>query len=265
MNIGSVVLKKILFLLLILLFFAVNSYALRIVSLSPSVTEIIFKLGAGKDVAGDTLFSNYPKQAARLPKVGSYIHPSLEEILRLHPNYVLGMREGTDERIKAKLDELGIKSRFYRARNVEDIIFTIQDIAKLLGKNPKPVIKRIRHFYSSYAKSGKTGIFLVSIEPLMASTQNTFINDIMKCAGINNIVKDNALEYITIDKEFIVEKQPDFIIVSLGIKRQIEAAKRLIERFHLKSKLLIVNPNIYNRPSYRIVNACLDLRKKVSR
>jgi len=256
--------KKLVFALLFVIFYSTNSYALRIVSLSPSTTEILFKLGLGNDIVGDTLFSNYPKRAKNITKVGSYIRPNLEKILELKPDYVIGMKEGMNKSTQDKLNELGIKNRFYPSRNVDDIIYTIRDIAKIFHKNPYALVAKIEKYYKNFPPAKKTGIFVVSVQPLIVATQNTFVNSIMRCAGIKNIVQDKALEFIIIDKEYIIKKQPDYIIVSLGVKKQIEMARSFIKRFHLKSKLLIVDPNIYNRPSYRIVNACSDLRKRTS-
>ncbi len=256
--------KKIVFALFLIIFYSTNSYALRIVSLSPSTTEILFKLGLGGDIVGDTLFSNYPKEAKNITKVGSYVRPNLEKILELKPDYVIGMKEGMNKSVQNKLNELGIKNRFYASRNVSDIVFMIKDIAKIFHKNPNAVVAKIEKYYKKFPPVKKTGIFVVSVQPLIVATCNTFVNSILRCAGIRNIVKDKALEFIIIDKEYIIKKQPDYIIVSLGVKKQIEMARSFIKRFHLKSKLLIVDPNIYNRPSYRIVNACLDLRKRTS-
>ncbi len=256
--------KRLLLVVFLIVFYSVNAYALRIVSLSPSTTEILFKLGLGDDIVGDTLFSNYPEKARKITKVGSYIKPNLEKILKLKPDYVIGMREGMNKDTAKKLKELGIKSKFYASRNVKDIVFMIKDIARLFNKNPKPVIENIMRYYKKFPPCDKTGIFVVSFSPLIVATQNTFVNDIMRCAGIKNIIKGKYTEFIMIDKEYILKKQPDYIIISMGVKKQIEQAKVFIKQFHLKSKLLVVDPNIYNRPSYRIVNACSDLRKKVS-
>ncbi len=261
---GDDFMKKLLLSAVIVAFLSVNSYALRIISLSPSTTEILFKLGLGSDIVGDTLFSNYPEAAKKITKVGSYVRPNLEKILRLRPDYVIGMQEGMNRSVRDKLEELGIKSRFYSSKNVSDIIFMIRDLARLFNKNPNPMVKRIEKYYKKFPPIRKTGVFVVSVQPLIVATLSTFVNSIMRCAGIKNIITDKSLEFVMIDKEFIIKKQPDYIIVSLGVKKQIDKAKSFIKRFHLKSRLLIVDPNIYNRPSYRIVNACLDLRKRTS-
>jgi len=213
-------------------------------------------------VVADTIFSNYPPAAKRLPKVGSYAHPSLEKIVQLHPDYVIGMKEGPSLDVKIKLDELGIKNLFFSARNVSDIIHIIKTIAALVHKNPDALVNRIVSLYSHIPRPRATAVFLVSLKPLIAATNRTFINSIMACAGLKNLVKSNSLEFIIINREYLYQSDPDYIIVSMSVPHAKKMAQKILKDLHLKSRLLIVNPDIYNRPSYRITEACMDLRKR---
>src|SRR3954447_4560410 len=61
----------------------------RIVSTAPSVTETLFAMGLGPRVVGDTIFCNFPPEAAKLPKIGSLLHPDVEAIVALHPDLVV--------------------------------------------------------------------------------------------------------------------------------------------------------------------------------
>ncbi len=61
----------------------------RIVSTAPSVTETLFAMGLGSRVVGDTIFCNFPPEAAKLPKIGSLLHPDVEAIVALHPDLVV--------------------------------------------------------------------------------------------------------------------------------------------------------------------------------
>src|SRR5206468_12600363 len=70
----------------LVLLFALASH--RIVSTAPSVTEILFALGAGDQVVGDTAYCNYPEAAKRKPKIGGYATPNIELILALNPDLV---------------------------------------------------------------------------------------------------------------------------------------------------------------------------------
>ncbi|KAA0257034.1 hypothetical protein FHQ18_10725 [Deferribacter autotrophicus] len=257
------ILRHSFFVFLFLFFTFFDAYGLKIVSLSPSITEIIFALGAGDMLVGNTTFCNYPEEAKYVTKIGSYINPSIEKILILKPDIVLGMKEGMDKTIKIKLDELNIKSKFYSANNVNDIKYIIRDIAKLTGKSPDKLIEKIDKYYGkSFNDIKNNGIFLVSVSPFIAAGKKTFIDEILRCAGIKNLV-DNFVGYSQINGEYLLEKQPEIIILSMMNKRQNNLMKEVIKRFSLNSKLFIVDPDLYNRPSYRIVDACIDLREKL--
>jgi iron complex transport system substrate-binding protein len=248
--------------LLIILLFSVNLYAAKIVSLSPSITEIIFALGAGQSLVGNTTYCNFPKEAKKIAKIGAYPTPSIEKIFSLHPDIVLGMKAGMSRNIKKKLDEIKIKSKFYDSNNLKDIKYIIKDIAHITNKNPDKLINEIDKLFNNKNKIKYTGVFLVSTSPFIAVGNTSFVNEILKCGGIKNIVNSKR-PYPIINEEFILEKNPDIIIISSMSNNNIQNIKNMIKKFSLSSKLFIVDADIYNRPSYRIVNACMDLRKRV--
>jgi len=66
----------------------------RIVSTSPSITEMLYALGLGDRVVGVTTYCHYPPEAARKPKIGNYLQPNLETILALRPDLVVAEISG---------------------------------------------------------------------------------------------------------------------------------------------------------------------------
>src|ERR1700688_113083 len=75
-----------------------RSGAPRIVSLAPAITETVFALGAGADVAGVSQYCDYPPEVAKLPKVGTFITPNIEAIAGLRPTIVIGLESSSDLR-----------------------------------------------------------------------------------------------------------------------------------------------------------------------
>ena len=63
----------------------------RIVSLAPSLTELVFAMGAGNRIVGVTRFDNYPPEVSKLPKVGGFIDPNIEAVVELKPDLVLAL------------------------------------------------------------------------------------------------------------------------------------------------------------------------------
>ena len=83
----------------------------RVVSLAPSITEIVFALDRGDRLAGATRFSDYPAAARKLPKVGSYVHLDLERITSLAPDLCIAVKDGNPIEVIRRLEGLGIPDR----------------------------------------------------------------------------------------------------------------------------------------------------------
>ncbi len=256
--------KLIKYYILFIIFFLIpfNCLALKIVSLSPSITEIIFELGAGNTIVGNTTYCNYPEEAKKITKIGSYAKPSVEKILSLKPDIVIGMKGGLDKSLKTKLNELKIKSIFYDSKNIDDIKNIIKDIAVLTNTKPDKLLNKINDLFNNYPKQKVTGIFLVNVSPIIAVGKNSFVNEIMKCAGVKNIVNTKK-SYPLINKEFIITQKPNVIILSYINNKNTLEIKKMLKTFLPDTRLIKVNSDIYNRPSYRIADACMDLRKKI--
>src|SRR5438309_5001124 len=84
----------------------------RIVSLSPSTTETLFALGAGERLVGRSRFCDYPPEVRRIPSVGGYVDASLEAILALAPDLVVGARGPAGPSLANKLGSMGIATFF---------------------------------------------------------------------------------------------------------------------------------------------------------
>ncbi len=262
-----VLLKRLLCVFFVL--FPLLSFAdLRIVSLAPNVTEILFKIGAGKDIVGVTDRCDFPPEAYQLPEVGSYFRPSLEKILMLNPTHVIGMREGYTKQLKEKLDEYGITNRFYQVKDYEDIITMVTDIGDLLGKPVEELTENIRSvFAKNHFDEIKTAVFLINTKPAYAVGGGNFVDDIMKCAGLKNLFGDDNKTFPQVSYERVFQLAPEYIIVAKrhGSANDISFFRKKIEQFDRDITIIEIEPNIFLRPSYRITDACKILRKQLSK
>ena len=78
----------------------------RIISLSPSTTEILFALGLGNYLAGVTLFCDHPAMAKKIPKIGGMSNPSLERVVSLKPDIVVMTTDGNPKEFEERLRSL---------------------------------------------------------------------------------------------------------------------------------------------------------------
>src|SRR4030042_1840693 len=109
----------------------------RVIALAPSVTEIIFAVGAEDCLKGVTQYSNYPSPAAKLPRIGSYIQLDIEKIVALNPDLCIAVKDGNPREVIERLERLNIPSYAVDPRNLESLMTTILEIADLMNVSGK--------------------------------------------------------------------------------------------------------------------------------
>ncbi len=109
----------------------------RIVALAPSVTEIIFALGEEVRLIGVTAHCDFPPQAARLPKVGSYVRLDLERIVGLRPDLCVAVKDGNPKAAVERLEALGVPVFALDPRSVATVIRAILDLGVVLAVEPR--------------------------------------------------------------------------------------------------------------------------------
>ena len=105
----------------------------RIVSLAPSMTEIMFALGLGEKIVGVTTFCDYPEEAKKKPKIGGMSNPSLEAVLSLKPDIVVMTTDGNPKEFADRLESLHIKTFISTARRLNQLSDGIKELGKVLG------------------------------------------------------------------------------------------------------------------------------------
>src|SRR2546423_8078794 len=106
----------------------------RVISMAPSVTEILFAVGLDAEVVGVTTFCDYPAKAKTKPKVGAAI-PNLEAILGLKPDLVVA-GDNIRPDILAKLEQLKIPVFVLSAKTLEDVLGHISTVGRMVGHEP---------------------------------------------------------------------------------------------------------------------------------
>ena len=109
----------------------------RVVSLAPSITEIVFALGQGHRLKGVTTYSDFPPEAANLPKVGSYVQLDLEKIVALKPDLCIAIKDGNPIAVARRLESLNIPVYAVNPGNLESVMQTVQEVAGLLNVQEK--------------------------------------------------------------------------------------------------------------------------------
>lgn len=196
----------------------------RIVSIAPSPTEILFAVGAGPQVVGVDNYSDYPAEAAGLPKVGAY-PPSTEAIVALQPDLIVG----GDLVPLAQLEQLanqGIPYVLFADRTLEDVIKTIRLAGVITGHVSEAdevageLEDRIDAVKAKIQDSGlpKPKVY-VEYDDFMGFWTygpGSFGDDLIISAGGVNIAHNTSSEYPTVESEYVIAQDPDIIIFTTG-------------------------------------------------
>lgn len=108
--------------------------ARRIVALAPHVVENLFAVGAGDRLVGAVDYSNYPADAAKIPRVGGYAQLDLERIVALQPDLIVAWRSGNDQGHLARLKAMGLPVYQSEPAKIEDVAGELQRLARLVGR-----------------------------------------------------------------------------------------------------------------------------------
>ncbi|HOM42474.1 MAG TPA: cobalamin-binding protein [Bacillota bacterium] len=252
---------------------ALDKIPQRIVSLSPSTTEILFALGAGDRVVGVTSYCDYPEEAKKVEKIGDYDEPSMELIRKVQPDVVLAgyVKEETAE----ALEKMGIPVIITEAEDFDTIYHSIKLVGEITGTaaEAEAIVNGMRSKISEIeAKTkdkGKPRVFyLVWKDPLFTAGSKTFINDVIKAAGGINVA-EKVEGWANYSAEEMIKDNPDMLIAALhstdeGMTREDLSGDRLFSLLEcVKQGKVYIMPddNIISRPGPRIVQAIEDMSK----
>ena len=208
---------------------SVPDYARRMVCLIPSVTDAVFALGAGADVVAVSDYVKFPAEAMKKPSVGSIMAPSLEAILALHPDLVLGSPNGNPQGILEQLRKLGIPVYLVDPHGVSGILKSVKSLGEATHRESQATAlivrlqQRIDAVKAQVAGKPVVSIYMpVSYEPNMTIGKGAFITEIVEIAGGRSITSDLPREWPAISMEAVVERRPEALLLYRGGKMSLE-------------------------------------------
>lgn len=232
----------------------------NLVVLDPAAVEILYMLEAENQISAiskTTMSKIYPEdKTANLPSVGSYIKPNLEKIVELNPDLIItsfhSANAGND------LKNLNFESLELKADSMEQICQNTKKLGEIVGKSEKAdeLCADMQNVFENKTElKGKTAIAFFSANPTMAFTDKTLPGDIISKLGMQNLA--NSLQGSTpiISSEFMIEKNPDFIIM-VGLNSDLDSFLKnnpiMSNTKAVKNGKFIVVPSTILRGSPRI-------------
>ncbi len=244
----------------------------RVVSLSPGATEILYAMGLREQIAGVSVTSDYPPDFVKTrPKVGGFSTPSLEKIHSLSPD-VLILTTVVPLNIKQQLDSLGIQIFVSEPNSFKELLGSIDQFGRLFNREEESaaLIHDLRNTAGEVMEAVRSGSIApvktfieVYDNPLYAAGRRTLPGDLVAMAG-GRVVPDTDKRYPRISEEKLLLIDPEAVI--LGHNTDMELF--LSSHRHLSSitaisnrKVFVPNPDEFLRPGPRVVFALRDIAR----
>ncbi|MGN7610707.1 cobalamin-binding protein [Magnetococcales bacterium HHB-1] len=195
--------------------------AMRIISLAPHVTEMLFAIGAGERIIGAVNYSDYPPEAKKIPQVGGYHRLDLEKIYALKPDLIIAWSGGNEKHQVDTLQKLGFTLFISEPHRVRDVFHEMTQMARLTGTKEiadrvvKQLKTRWQMLHQRYAHKKPVRVFYqLWNRPLMTINRDHLIRDLIhQCGGVNVFDHLNSL-IPKIGVEAVIQANPDVIIAS---------------------------------------------------
>lgn len=256
----------------------------RLVSTSPSITEILFALGLGTRVVGVSTYCHFPAEVNRLPKVGTFLKPNVEVIARLKPDLVIVQR--LPNPVREQLQGLSIPvTEFDTKGDLRQSLDSILSIGKAAGAEPaaRALIARMEGRLAAVrAKSAgakpRSVVFIVGRNPgelqgLVVVGAGSYLSELLEIAGGKNIFADSKQAYVKVSLESLLRRNPE-VLIDMGEMAETtgvtEAAKRrVVNLWGTRSTLTAVREkrvyavasDIFVVPGPRMVDAAEEFAK----
>ena len=244
----------------------------RAISLAPSVTEMIFAVGAGDKLVGVTTYCNYPIEAAEIAKVGDTQTPNIERIIALRPQIVFVSTASQLEAFMSTLAEQGIGVYVTDAKSLDEVFENLKELGELLGKSDYATnyvaslsgrVSDVRQQVKDRRNDPPRVFLQISNDPLFTIGKESFMTELVEQAGGVSITKDVATAYPTLSKETAAALDPEVIILSDSEDNRVPNPVLKNSRAVRAGQVYSIDADILSRPGPRLVDALEQIAAKL--
>jgi iron complex transport system substrate-binding protein len=247
----------------------------RIVSLVPSVSEILFALGAEDRLAGVTDFCDYPAAARRKPSVGGMLAPSLETLVTLKPDLVVATTSGNREETFQQIERLGIPVYLVDPATVADVLDLITRLGALTGHEAaasrlaasldartKAIVARVA------GRPRPRVLYVLWPDPLIVPGRGALVSELIALAGGESVTADAPFPYPRYSLEAAIARAPEVIVLASHGPRQGPMAREKWVGFAAlpaikAGRLYTVDGSLLHRYGPRVVDALERLARLI--
>lgn len=242
----------------------------RVITLAPNLTEIVFAVGAGDRLVGNTTYCNFPAEANNITKVGDTLQPSLERIIALKPQVVLISTASQLEVFTRQLENQDIAVFITDPHDLNGVFHSIEQIGVMLSREQeaRALVQQLRSRVTGVeiAVRGKIPVrvfYQVSGEPLYTAGRDAFVTDLMRRAGAASVTADVPGAWPKFSNESALAAKPDAIILptggSMGAANSSVAEALRNSPAVLTGRVYKINDDLLSRPGPRAVQALEEM------
>jgi iron complex transport system substrate-binding protein len=194
--------------------------AQRVVSLNPSLTQILLALGAGQALVGVDEYSAREEPAVRgLPRVGGLFDPSLEAVVALEPDLVVLVPSAQQRDFRARLEALGIPVLALANISLEDVLAGVLALGLRVGRGEaaQARVAEVRRAFGELAaanagRARERTVLVLQREPLFVVGRGSFLDSMLAAVGLENAAAEFDEPYPRVSSEWLIAAAPELIL-----------------------------------------------------
>lgn len=250
----------------------IKAKPMRIVSIAPSNTEILYALGLGDRVVGVTRYCDYPAAAKSRPKIGD-MNVNAEAVVALRPDLVLAHGCVNSSAIN-RLEKLGLTVFAIDPKTLEEVARDIRTIGKItarpktadrVARSIETAIKEVKQ--ARARKPSRKVLVVVQSNPLWAAGPKTFVDEMLSIAHAANVSHDASPGFVPFSRELAISRNPDIIIT--GQRSDIEFFTRNPEWRNVSAvrnkRIYVIDSDLLFRAGPRLAEGLRELAARLLR
>lgn len=238
--------------------------AVRVASLAPSTTELLFALGAGSRVVGRTTWCDWPPEASAVTNLGDGLSPNVEAILGVRPDLVVLYRSPRNATAAAHLRALGVPTVQLRTDSFEDFARNTELLGRALGLDDSAarLNATLREGLARVSRRGREGprvLVLAWDQPPMTIGRGSFQHELVELAGGRNIFGELDAPSAPVSLEAIAARDPDLVLTTSEAPAFAERPEWRVVRAVREHRFVVLRGSEYSRPGPRAPDAIARL------
>jgi len=241
----------------------------RIISLAPSLTELLFALGAAAQIVGRTDWADFPAEVVGIRSVGDGLSPNVEMIVASQPDLVLFYASPSNDVAIAQLERAGVATASLKTDDLADFMRATRLVGRLSGHEAQAdslvswLETEMSTLWESRQQSARRSVLILAWDnPPIAVGGGSFLSEIVELAGARNLFADTDRPSLTVSIEAVAERNPDVVLVASdsGLPGWVQRPEWQSVPAVRYRRFVVVQGSEFSRPSYRAPAAVRRLR-----